>query len=203
MSFPTIPVADCARVAIRGALASRPVAMYIWCRCLAPPITAGLLGTLAFRVAVLQAIAFKNALSADYSSVAVEAQDYSSGPGAVEARSFLPGPGLAASMEPASIALRLLNVTSPVAQAHSSTNWVAGIPKGVIVGDQFNHDWADGMALNWSNLIVNLPIFGWQFVSVSGWLGGVPRTAGLVAEITDVRVATYTVAPRRKRLESH
>lgn len=203
MPFPSIPVVNCARVTIRGALAGRPVSMSIWCRSLAPPITNVQLGTVAFRVAVLQYIAFKNGLSSDYSSVDVLAQDYSTGPGATEARTFLPGPGLAGRMEAASIALRLLNVTDPAAADHPSTNWVAGIPIEVITQDQFDHDWADGMALNWSNLIVNLPIFGWEFVTVSGYDAGAPRSAGQVDIITDVRVASYTVAPRRKRLPAH
>jgi hypothetical protein len=203
MPIPAIAVPDSARVTIRGTLHGSPASMSLWAQRTVPPVTSLNLLNLALRVAVLQRISFRNALSSDYHHIQVDAQDYSAGPGAIQTSTFATGDGLAGPGMPSNIALRLFNDTTPPRSSHRSTTWVPGIPISRVVDDQLDHSWADGMAIAWSNLVVNLPIFGWRYVAVSLIEGGLPRAVGLVFPITTISVASYTVAPRRKRLPDH
>lgn len=200
MGVPAIPVPNSARVTIKGTLLGKPVSLNLWAQTTSGSVDDTKLATLALRVAVLQLVSFRGALSADYTSTVVEAQDYSTGPGSIQSSTFGNGHGFGGPSEPSLIALRLFADTTPPRSSHRSTVWVHSIPQERVIEDEIEHGYADGLAAGWSNLIVILPIFGWRYVAASLIDRGAPRSAGVVAPITSVSVASYQVAPRRGRM---
>lgn len=199
----TAPVLNSARVDIQFTIGASQVETSCWFRKRVPPIDEGSIDTLAFRVAVLMFVS-GNDFASDCLCRQVTATDYSSGPGYSSVSTFGSGFGLQPTpVRAASIALRLQNLVAPPRAAHKSYNFVPGVPDGMVVGNTIDTDWANGRAANWTNLIVNLPLFGWRYVAVQRVVNGVVLPIGQTQDIVDVVVDTYEVRNIRKRLEAH
>jgi len=195
------PVLNSARADIQFTIGLSQVETSIWARKLVPPIDDASIAVLAFRVAVLMFVS-GNDFASDCFCRQVTATDYSSGPGFSAISTFGSGPGLQPTpTRAASIALRLQNIVSPPRLAHRSYNFVPGVPDGQIIGNTINTDWADGRAANWTNLIVNLPLFGWRFVAVRRVVDGLVLPVGLTEDVVDVVVDSYEVTSVRMRLQ--
>jgi len=194
------PVLGCARADIQSTVAGRQVETSIWCQRISGGLSNSEVNTLAFRVAVLAGIS-RGSRSNDYFFRQVTATSYTTGPGTPQVRTFSPGPGLQpTAARSAGIALSLWNHTSPERSNHFSINYLPGVPDGQVVGNVIATAWADGEALNWTNFIVNLPIFGWRFVAVQRVSGGLVLSPAIVEPVVDVTVRTYNVKNRRMRL---
>lgn len=197
------PVLNSARADIQFTIGTSLVETSCWFRKIDPPVTDESVTTLAFRVAVLMFVS-GNDFASDCFCRQVTATDYSSGPGFSAVSTFGAGFGLQSTpTRAAHIALRLQNIVSPPRVAHRSYNFIPGVPEGQIDGNVINTDWADGRAANMTNLIVNLPRFGWRYVAVQRVEDGLVLPVGRTQDIVDVVVDTYNVRSVRKRVEEH
>jgi len=201
---PTNLVPNCALVEVAVAANVRSLSCGFWAECLSPPIGQPALESLAqaahdhYRTTVLPLQSsgmFYQLLRVTYFPTPL-----------VRMLAFRFGSseaGAAGAVSVNSIALRLVNLTSPPAEHHPSTNVVPGVPAEVVTGNVVDMAWADNVASAWQGFIGAIALVGWQMVSVSRYLAGVERPFGVSTPIVDVAPYSYVVSPRRRRLRGH
>jgi len=194
------PVPDCAEAVFRATEFGELVTIGLWFQLISPPVNPTNLQTLAERCASL----FRNAgptgtLSADCTFVNVVAQDFSTGPGITATSTNTPRSGLNGPGSINHIASRLSVHTTPERVNHRSSIWMFGVPVSKVSGNLIDVAWSGGVALSMANFIVNLPIFGWRWVSVSRIASNAPRTPPDVRVVTEVTSNHPIVSNLRRR----
>ncbi len=197
-----IPVPDVARVDVRGAIDGKAVETSVFYRVLAPPITLSNLTTLVTRTRFDWQFSLIAQFGGDVVWNEFHGVDLTAGSSLELTLPHSFGISFQANTAPANIAIRLLPLGSSLPRPWQWGVRLFGVPVSKVTGDGLDHAWADAIKTLVRDRTTLMGAFGWRISVVQRVVGGVPLAVGVPYDVTDWRVATYEVAPMRRRLNN-
>lgn len=198
----SIPIADVAEVLIRSIVNTKPVEVGLFFRSHLGPVTQDRLDRIVLRVTQQWRDNFSAVLGGPHVFVGVHAFDRSLGSSLTSEIILEISRGFGGPLEANSVALRFLNLTDEVISSKNSSNFIYGLPQAKVNGGTVDEDYATALLSLWATNNASHGPFGWHHVAVSQFVGGRPRTEGLVARVTHYALAPLNPAARRGRLEN-
>jgi|SRR5215212_9355648 len=194
------PILDTAQALINWTVYDQLVQNQVFFRAFAPPVTQASLDTLRGRLDFSMRNNFRNALGGGTTLRSIECFDRS--PGSTLTSTIIinrPSFNLIPSL-PSSIALGLKHWVFTPVDVHPSRTFVCGIPEDRVTGNTFDPTWAELMRGLWATNMALPGSFGWRYVRVSLYLGGLPRAVGVTADINGTSLQSPRVSEQRRRV---
>lgn len=165
-----------------------------------PPITQASLDLEASRIRTAWDGSIIGALSHDVVWNEVFAEDLTPGSSMVSHVFPFFGHGATQTSLPGSCGFRLLPLGSTIPRPWQWSVRLFGIPEVKVVGNMISPFYADTLRQFIRDRYTLQGAFGWRPVVVQQVVGGASLSTGVSYDVTDYAVATYVVAPMRRRL---
>ena len=199
--MPFVPAVDTVKVDVTGLLHSQQVDNTLWFRFRTGEPTITDMLALGDAINTFVPDNFLPGQSRDYHYIGciVTGQWSLSAPAVNVPVIAVPG-GLTEDGEPGSVAFVITFLTGARGRSSRGRNYIAGLGKGVVLGNQLDVDNANTLLLGYQAILGSPFDADWEWSVVSHKTGGLDRVTALIEPIIGARYADLFVDAQRRRL---